>query len=48
MNDITKTTTFCSQQGRKGISYDWQTMYAAAEAATLDSQLAALTPAHAE
>ncbi len=48
MNDITKTTTICSQQGRKGISYDWQTMYAAAEAATLDSQLAALTPAHAE
>jgi hypothetical protein len=48
MNDITETTTFCSQQGRKGIAYDWQSLYAAAEAATLDSQLAALTPALAE
>ena len=34
--------------GRKGISYDWQSLYAAAEAATIDSELAALTPQLAE
>lgn len=48
MNGITETTDFSSQHGRKGIAYDWQSLYAAAEAATLDSQLAALTPALAE
>ena len=48
MNDYTETTPVCSQQGRKGIAYDWQSLYAAGEAATLDRQLAALTPALAE
>jgi hypothetical protein len=37
-----------SQQGRKGIAYDWQSLYAAAEAADLDEKFAALTPALAE
>ena len=47
----TNTTTaqaVFTQQGRKGIAYDWQSLYAAAEAATLDHQLAALVPAHAK
>ncbi len=35
-------------QGRKGIAYDWQSLYAAAEAATIDSEHAALVPALAE
>ena len=30
--------------GRKGIAYDWQSPLASAEAASLDSELAALTP----
>jgi hypothetical protein len=30
--------------GRKGIAYDWQSLLASAEAATLDSELAALAP----
>ncbi len=34
--------------GRKGIAYDWQSLYAAAEAATIDCELAALVPALAE
>jgi hypothetical protein len=47
MNEVT-TAPVCSQNGRKGIAYDWQSLYAAAEAATLDQQLASLTPALAE
>ena len=35
-------------QGRKGIAYDWQSLYAAAEAASIDRELAALAPALAE
>ena len=35
-------------QGRKGIAYDWQSLYAAAEALTIDSELAELTPVLAE
>ena len=34
--------------GRKGISYDWQSLYASAEAASIDGELAALVPALAE
>ena len=34
--------------GRKGIAYDWQSLLADAEAATLDSELATLTPEYAE
>jgi hypothetical protein len=30
--------------GRKGIAYDWQALLASVEAATLDAELAALTP----
>ena len=37
-----------SNNGRKGISYDWHSLYAAAEAATLDCEHAALVPALAE
>ena len=35
-------------QGRKGIAYDWQSLYAATEAASIDNELAALVPALAE
>ena len=38
----------CSQNGRKGIAYDWQSLYAAAEATNLDEKFAALAPALAE
>ncbi len=48
MNTTTTTHMVDSQSGRKGIAYDWHSLYAAAEAATLDCQLAALTPVHAE
>lgn len=34
--------------GRKGIAYDWQSLYAAAQAATIDAELAAITPQFAE
>jgi hypothetical protein len=34
--------------GRKGIAYDWQSLLASAEAATLDFEIAALTPEYAE
>ena len=37
-----------SQHGIKGIAYDWQSLYAAAEAADIDEKFAALTPALAE
>ena len=37
-----------SQHGRKGIAYDWQSLYAASELAGLDHELAALAPALAE
>jgi hypothetical protein len=37
-----------SQHGRKGIAYDWQSLYAAAEAVDLDAKFAALAPALAE
>lgn len=30
--------------GRKGVAYDWQSLLATAEAATLDHELARLTP----
>jgi hypothetical protein len=48
MNDSTNTFQVDSQSGRKGIAYDWQSLYASAEAADLDAKLAALTPALAE
>ncbi len=48
MNRISESTIVSTQQGRKGIAYDWQSLYAAAEAATLDSEFASLTPALAE
>jgi hypothetical protein len=34
--------------GRKGIAYDWQSLLVQAVAATLDSELAAMTPEYAE
>jgi hypothetical protein len=34
--------------GRKGIPYDWQSLLVAAEAATLDHELATMTPEYAE
>jgi len=48
MNTISDTTPFSSQQGRKGIAYDWQSLYAAAEAATIDRDFAAIAPVLAE
>jgi len=47
MNTLTDTPV-CTQSGRKGIAYDWQSLYAAAQAAELDRELAALAPALAE
>lgn len=34
--------------GRKGIAYDWQSLLVQAVTATLDSELAAMTPEYAE
>ena len=34
--------------GRKGIAYDWQSLLASAETATLEHELAAMTPEYAE
>jgi hypothetical protein len=48
MNTTTDTTPVCTQNGRKGISYDWQSLYAAAEAARVDQELANLVPALSE
>lgn len=48
MDTSTDTVTICTQQGRKGIAYDWQSLFAAAEAATLDSEIANILPALAE
>jgi hypothetical protein len=44
MESFDGTTT----SGRKGIAYDWQSLLAAAEAITLEFELAALTPEYAE
>ena len=46
--NLTTDTRVCTQSGRKGIAYDWQSLYAAAQAAELDRELAALAPALAE
>lgn len=35
-------------QGRKGIAYDWQSLYVAAQAESIDAELAELAPALAE
>ncbi|MEI8238205.1 MAG: hypothetical protein WCI22_02190 [Actinomycetota bacterium] len=48
MNHNTEHAPVYSQQGRKGISYDWQSLYAAAEAANLDEQFVAFAPVLAE
>ncbi len=42
------TAPVYSQNGRKGISYDWQSLYVEAQAAVLEHELASLTPALAE
>jgi hypothetical protein len=34
--------------GRKGIAYDWQSLLVDAEAATLDYELATMTPEYAK
>jgi hypothetical protein len=44
MNEFNGTTT----GGRKGLSYDWQSLLVAAESAHLDLELATLTPEYAE
>lgn len=48
MNNTTDTTPVCTQNGRKGISYDWQSLFAAAEVAGVDHELASLIPALSE
>jgi len=35
-------------QGRKGIAYDWQSLYAESQAATIDHELSRLAPEYAE
>ena len=40
--DVTMTS------GRKGIAYDWQSLLVSAEAATLDFELATMSPEYAE
>jgi hypothetical protein len=47
MSDITTAPVF-SQNGRKGISYDWQSLYAEAQAESIDRELAQFAPALAE
>ncbi len=34
--------------GRKGIAYDWQSLYAAAQAASIDAELVSIAPQFAE
>lgn len=34
--------------GRKGIAYDWQSLYVAAQTESIDAELARLTPEFAE
>lgn len=43
--NVDASQSYFSQNGRKGISYDWQSLYAAAEAASIDCEHAALAPA---
>jgi hypothetical protein len=45
---VDASQTYFSQNGRKGVSYDWQSLYAAAAIATIDREFAALAPALAE
>lgn len=47
-NVVDSIPAVCTQQGRKGIAYDWQSLYAAAQAADLDAELASLAPEYAE
>lgn len=42
------TSPVFSQNGRKGISYDWQSLYAEAQAESLERELAEFAPAFAE
>ncbi len=44
MESFDGTTT----SGRKGIAYDWQSLLVIAEVATLDRELATMTPEYAE
>ena len=57
--DLTPNTSFqeahamevfdgTTTSGRKGIAYDWQSLLVTAEAATLDFELATMTPEYAE
>lgn len=48
MDTSTDTVMVCTQQGRKGIAYDWQSLFAAAEAESFDSEIASILPALAE
>jgi hypothetical protein len=35
-----------TNQGRKGVAYDWQSLYVASEASTIDHELTTLTQAY--
>ena len=48
MDTSTDIVTVCMQQGRKGIAYDWHSLFAAAEAESFDSEIASILPALAE
>jgi len=48
METSTDTVMFSTQQGRKGIAYDWQSLFAASEAESIDSEYASILPALAE
>ena len=46
--NVDASQSYFSQNGRKGISYDWQSLYAEAQAESIDSELAQFAPALAE
>ena len=48
MDTSTDIVTVCTQQGRKGIAYDWLSLYTAVEAESIDSEYASILPALAE
>lgn len=50
MNTIVSTNRLdgTATSGRKGLAYDWQILYAAAQVDQIEHELAALTPEFAE
>ena len=48
MNQLTTSSDGTTTSGRKGMPYDWQSLYAAAEVSRLEHELVRLTPEYAE